>query len=526
VTTVVESEPVVNTDVVMRAIGISKNYGPTHALKSVDFEIRRGTVTVLFGENGAGKSTLMKILSGVETPSSGVLELDGEPVELRSTVEAVDRGIAIIHQELSLAPNLNIRDNIFMGREVRSRGAFVDYKLETSRTADLLRHLEENLDPKTLVGDLRVGQQQVVEIARALAGDARVLIMDEPTSALSGSEVEVLFRVVRELTAAGVAIVYISHHLEEALEIADQAVVFRDGALVAKAAASDIDLPWIISNMVGRSADDLAPDLLDEFGEVALRLTDVKVADPSSSARLAVDGLSLEVRRGEMVCLYGLMGAGRTELLEALAGRTELLAGTAELEGSPLGNRSIAERVELGLTLVPEDRQRDGLVQTMSVGENLTLASLLSYAKNIFLSRKQERDAIDREIGDVRVKTASASASITSLSGGNQQKVVIGKALLTDPRVLLLDEPTRGIDVGAKAEIFALMARESRKGLAVLYATSEVGEALSASTRIVVLSKGRIVAQFDPRTTTREEVMVASGETVDEAVDARNGDAR
>jgi erythritol transport system ATP-binding protein len=508
-------------DVVMRAVDITKNYGPTRALKGVDFEIRRGTVTVLFGENGAGKSTLMKILSGVETPSSGVLELDGEAITLRSTVEAVERGIAIIHQELSLAPNLNIRDNIFMGREVRSRGAFVDYRAEGSRTAQLLRHLEEDLDPKTLVGDLRVGQQQVVEIARALAGDARVLIMDEPTSALSGSEVEVLFRVIRELTAAGVAIVYISHHLEEALEIADYAVVFRDGALVAKAPAARIDLPWIISNMVGRSADDLAPDLLDEFGDVALRLTDIKIADPTNPARLAVDGLSLDVRRGEMVCLYGLMGAGRTELLEALAGRTPLLSGSAELEGASLGSRSIAQRVELGLTLVPEDRQRDGLVQTMSVGENLTLASLLGYTKTLFMSRRAEKAAIDKEIRDVRVKTSSPSASITSLSGGNQQKVVIGKALLTDPRVLLLDEPTRGIDVGAKAEIFALMARESRKGLAVLYATSEVGEALSASTRIVVLSKGRIVAEFDPRTTTREEVMVASGETVHEG----NGDA-
>jgi erythritol transport system ATP-binding protein len=509
-------------EVVMRAVGITKTYGATHALKGVDFEIRPGTVTALFGENGAGKSTLMKILSGVESPTSGVLELDGEPLVLHSTVEAVERGIAIIHQELSLAPNLNIRDNIFMGREVRARGAFVDYGDETERTRALLERLEEKLDPKTLVGDLRVGQQQVVEIARALAGNARVLIMDEPTSALSGSEVEVLFKVIHDLTDAGVAIVYISHHLEEALEIADQAVVFRDGALVAKADAADIDLAWIISNMVGRSADDLSPDLLDEFGEVALHLEGIKVADPTNPSRLSVDGLSLDVRRGEMVCLYGLMGAGRTELLETLAGRLPLLGGTAEIEGKSIDGLSIADRVGLGLTLVPEDRQRDGLVQTMSVGENLTLASLLSYAKRLFLSGRSEKKAIETEIGDVRVKAAGPSAAITSLSGGNQQKVVIGKALLTDPRVLLLDEPTRGIDVGAKAEIFALMARESRKGLAVLYATSEVGEALSASTRIVVLSKGHIVGQFDPRTTTREELMVASGETTDEG----NGDAR
>ena len=505
-------------DVVMRAVGITKNYGATRALKGVDFEVRRGSVTVLFGENGAGKSTLMKILSGVESPSSGELELDGEPVVLRNTVEASRRGIAIIHQELSLAPNLSVRDNIFMGRELVRGGVVVDERRETQLTAALLERLEEQIDPRTLVADLRLGQQQVVEIARALAGEARVLIMDEPTSALSGSEVEVLFKVIRELTAEGVAIVYISHHLEEALEIADHAVVFRDGALVARGDVADIDINWVISNMVGRSAEGLNPDLSDDFGDVSLDLDGVTVADPTNAARLSVDHVSLDVRAGEIVCLYGLMGAGRTELLEALAGRLPVQSGRITVKGIDIRDQSIAERIALGMALVPEDRQRDGLVQTMSVGDNISLASILSFVKGLWMAKTPEKAAVAEQFGDVRVKAAGPTAAITSLSGGNQQKVVIGKVLMTNPDVLLLDEPSRGIDVGAKAEIFGLMAREARRGLGVLYATSEVGEALGASNRIIVMSKGRIVRDFDPRSSTREEVMVASGEATDEVV--------
>ena len=502
--------------VLMRARGITKVYGPTRALKGVDFDVRRGAVTVLFGENGAGKSTLMKILSGVESPTSGVLELDGEEIILTGTVDAADRGIAIIHQELSLAPNLSIKDNIFMGRELVRNGIIVDDRKEIEKTRQIMARLAEALDPRTLVEDLRLGQQQIVEIARALAGEARVLIMDEPTSALSGTEVEVLFTLIRELTAAGVAIVYISHHLEEALEIADYAVVFRDGELVATGERGTISIDWVISNMVGRAADDLVPDLLDTFGDVALRLKDVTVADPSNPSRLAVDGFDLEVRQGEIVCLYGLMGAGRTELLEALAGRVPIQRGTVEIDGRRLVKESVAERIDLGLALVPEDRQRDGLVQTMSVGENSSLASLLSYAKGLWISKKAEQSAVERGIRDVRVKTSGPSASITSLSGGNQQKVVIGKVLMTTPRVILLDEPSRGIDVGAKAEIFSLMAREAKRGLAVLFATSEVSEALTVSNRIVVMSKGRIVRTLDSAGATRDDLMFASGEATEE----------
>ena len=505
------------SDVVLRAVAVSKTYGVTKALKGVNFEVRRGQVTVLFGENGAGKSTLMKILSGVESPTSGTLELDGEEVVLGSTTEAVDHGISIIHQELNLYPNLNVRDNVFVGRELRSaRG--VDYRREDSITRELMARFEEDIRPSTLVGDLRLGQQQIVEIARALATDARILIMDEPTSALSASEVVVLFRVIRELTARGVAIVYVSHHLEEAIEIADHAVVFRDGALVATAPAAEVDLAWVVSKMVGRAAEYDFTGEERHHGAVALALDRVKVVDPDGGGRLAVDDLSLEVRAGEIVCLYGLMGAGRTELLEALAGREPIAAGEVRLEGRDLRRLSVEQRIAAGIGLVPEDRQRDGLVQMMSVGSNLSLPSLLGLVRHQLVSRSREREDVERMIGDVRVKTEGPKAPITSLSGGNQQKVVIGKMLLTDPRVLLLDEPTRGIDVGAKGEIFALLFREARKGLAVLFATSEIGEALTASHRIVVMSKGRIVHEFDAATVTREEVMAASGESAPETL--------
>lgn len=496
---------------VLRAVGISKRYDATQALAGVDFDVEPGTVTVLFGENGAGKSTLMKILSGVEMPTTGHLELDGAPLQLKDTVQATSVGIAIIHQELSLSPNLSISDNVFMGKELHAGGMFVDGSAQRKLARELLARLGQDLDPRTPVSSLRIGQQQLVEIARALASETRVLIMDEPTSALSATEVDVLFTVIRELRAQGVAIVYISHHLEEALEICDQAVVLRDGRVVATAAGSDIDVPWIVTSMVGRNADSLAPDLPTPTSEVVLRVADLAVADPDSASRLSVDGVSFDVHSGEIVCLFGLMGAGRTEMLEAIAGKSPILRGGVSVAGRDVTSMSISERIATGLILAPEDRQRDALVQTMTVGENASLAALLRYTRWGFVSRMLERPAVASALADVRVKTAGPRAAITSLSGGNQQKVVLAKALSTSPTVLLLDEPSRGIDVGAKSEIFTLMAREGSRGLGVLFATSEAGEALSVSHRILVMSKGRVVAELDPTTTTRDQLMIASG---------------
>ncbi|HLR83454.1 MAG TPA: sugar ABC transporter ATP-binding protein [Nocardioidaceae bacterium] len=498
-------------EVVLEAIGISKTYGVTKALKSVDFEVRAGQVTVLFGENGAGKSTLMKILSGVEQPTAGKLRLYGEDVSLVDTVDAVDRGISIIHQETNLCSNLSVRDNIFLGRERRTRFGRIDYAAETEVAERLMRHLEEEIAADTLVSELRMGQQQIVEIACALATDTRILIMDEPTSALSVSEVEVLFKIIAELTSNGVAIVYISHHLEEAISIADYAVVLRDGDLVAHEPAADIDLPWVVQRMVGREADYDFRDEPRDFGDVALSVQNVTVADPGTG-RVVVDDVSLDVREGEIVCLYGLMGAGRTELVEALAGSDRISHGTVVLDGYDLSDLSVGERIRRGLGLVPEDRQRDGVVQMMSVGSNLSLAGLRNTVRRSLISFRQERLRIDKAMNEVRVKASGPDAPITSLSGGNQQKVVIGKLLMTGPRVLLLDEPTRGIDVGAKGEIFSLLFAEARERLGVLYVTSEIGEAMTASHRIIVMSKGRVVREFDPRHCSRAEVMAACGE--------------
>ena len=499
-------------EAVLAARNIAKTYGNTHALRGVNFDIHRGKVTTLFGENGAGKSTLMKILSGVVAPTSGTIELDGSPVVFASASEARDHGISIIHQELSLAPNLSVRDNIFMGREIHGATG-IDFAEEARQARALMTALEENIDPMTLVEDLRLGQQQIVEIARALSVDSRILIMDEPTSALSATEVEVLFRVIRDLTGRGVSIVYISHHLEEALQITDYAVVLRDGTMTANAERRNIDLEWIVRNMVGENYNLGSPPTGYAFGEVALSVSDVSIADVSGSDNLVVDHLSLDVRAGEIVCIYGLMGAGRTELLECIAGRVPKAGGQVYLDGKEISRLTIGERIAKGLVLVPEDRQRDGLVQTMSVGQNLSLASIGRFVKGMLLSRLRERAMVDASIRSVHVKTSGGGATIGSLSGGNQQKVVIGKMLTTDPKVILLDEPSRGIDIGAKAEVFRLLGEKAAQGLAVVFSTSEVAECRSIAHRIVVMRRGRISAEFGSHVT-KEDIMAASGEAV------------
>ncbi|GAN54428.1 sugar ABC transporter ATP-binding protein [Tanticharoenia sakaeratensis] len=502
----------VSDDVVLSARNVVKTYGSTQALRNVDFDVRRGKVTTLFGENGAGKSTLMKILSGVERPTSGELTLDGRPISFSSSTDARSYGVSIIHQELSLAPNLNVRDNIFMGREIRSAKG-VDFAEEERQVRVLMKGLNQEIDPLTPVERLRLGQQQIVEIARALSINARILIMDEPTSALSAHEVELLFRVVHDLTARGVAIVYISHHLEEALHITNHAVVLRDGVVTARADVEDIDLEWIVRHMAGENFNLGTPPEQRDFGDVVLSIRDLIVAGPVRAGPPVVDRMSLDVRAGEIVCIYGLMGAGRTEMLECIAGRDVPESGSVLLCGQNVARLSIAARIEKGLALVPEDRQRDGLVQTMTVGRNLSLASITSFVRHLVLSSSREESLVDESISDVHIKTAGGWAPIGSLSGGNQQKVVIGKMLATHPKAILLDEPSRGIDVGAKAEVFRILAKRAEAGLAVVFTTSEVSECLSIAHRIIVMRRGRIAAEFGADAT-KEDIMAASGEAV------------
>lgn len=505
-----------NAPIVLAGRDITKAFGATHALRGVDFEVHEGEVIALIGENGAGKSTLMKILSGVQGPTTGTIELDGEPVSFSSTTDAVDHGVAIVHQELNLCPNLSVVDNIFLGREIVGATG-VDRAAQRTQAEAALARFEESIDPDAL-GDLRLGQQQLVEIARTLVEGARVLIMDEPTSVLSATEVEVLFRIIRELTADGVAVVYISHHMDECLEIADTAVILRDGRHVATAPMAEVDLPWIVRTMAGREESDLFPEIRTDIGAPVLEIERLVLPDPANPSRIAVDNLSLTVSEGEVVAIYGLMGAGRTELLETLDGRHVPSSGRILLDGKDVTRSRIAERIDDGLILVPEDRQADGLVQLMSVGRNMSLAALRVLTHLGQVKRKQEAAEITKGIAEVRVKTESADIGITSLSGGNQQKVVIAKALMTAPRMLLMDEPTRGIGIGAKSDVFATMARVAGTKVGILFATSELSEALHASTRLIVMSRGRIVADLDPRTATRDQVMAATGEQINENV--------
>jgi len=420
-------------DVILRAEQVGKVYPGTTALHAVDFAVRRGAVNVLLGENGAGKSTLMKILAGVEQPSTGRLFLDGREVAFTSVNEAAAHGIGIIFQELNLCPNLSVAENIFLGHPTVRLGLDIDTADHAAKTRALMRRLEHAIEPHAPVGDLRIGQQQIVEIAKALAQDVRILIMDEPTSALSAVEVEILFRVIGELRAAGVAIVYISHRLEELVRIGDTVTVLRDGRLQATAEMRDVDIPWLIAQMVGAMEAPATAAAPRRDAPPLLRIGSVSLRNPHGG--YSVDRVSLDVAAGEVVGLYGLLGAGRSELFEVLIGAQPDAQGSVILDGQELAGMPIAARIRAGVALVPEDRQREGLVQCLSVSDNLSLASLWRFLRGIEIDVARQRDAVLRTIRDLLIKVSSPDVEVTALSGGNQQKVVIGKALLTCPKL-------------------------------------------------------------------------------------------
>ena len=452
--------------IILKAQGVSKVYPGTLALDKVDFKIHRGKVNVLIGENGAGKSTLMKILSGVEEASSGKLFLEDQEISLKSPRDATKHGIGIIYQELNLFPNLSVSENIFTGREKTSRLGIIDHKAQEEISHRLIERTQQPIDPKSLVADLRIGQQQIVEIAKALAQDAQILIMDEPTSALSQHEVESLFTIIRDLTSQGVSIVYISHKLDELLQIGDFFTILRDGRLVAEATSDEVSLEWIVENMVGRSSESLFKREEHEAKEVLLSVEHLSLPRPSGG--MLLNDIGFELRAGEVLGIYGLMGSGRTELLECLMGLQPQASAQLSLAGKVLTG-DINKRIQAGLALVPEDRQRMGLVQALSVAKNMTLSSLHRFLSGVALSYSKEQKGVEQMIKELAVKVADPSQLITSLSGGNQQKVVVAKSLLTEPKVLLLDEPTRGIDVAAKGEMFGIMNELSKRGLGVIF---------------------------------------------------------
>lgn len=475
---------------------VTKRFPGVVALDRVEMLVEPGEVLAVIGENGAGKSTLMKILAGVQSADSGQLLVDGESLEIVSGVgveAALAAGIALIHQELNLADNLDIASNIFLGREPR-RGpgrVLIDHRQAHERSRRFLRMVGLDLDPATPVSELSIGRQQLVEIAKALSVDARVLIMDEPTSSLSEVEAESLFAVIEQLRDAGRSIVYISHRLGEVLRLADRVTVLRDGANAGELSGAEITHDAMVRLMVGRDIELSGRRTDPELGDVVLEARGLR------SAAFPAHGLDFSIRSGEIVGLAGLVGAGRTELLETVFGITRALGGRLQIGESDLLPSDPFAAIEAGLALVPEDRKRQGLVLEMSVGANLSLASLKRDAWAGWLNRRRERSISDEMIGRLRVKTPGREQVVRYLSGGNQQKVVLGKWLAMEPRVLLMDEPTRGIDVGAKQEIYELMEELALRGVAILFVSSEMEEVLRMSDRVLVMHEGRIAGELD-----------------------------
>lgn len=496
-------------EICLVAKDVTKVYPGTKALKGVSFNVYKGKVNVLIGENGAGKSTLMKIIAGIEQQTSGSIYLEGEEIHLKSTRDATKLGIGIIHQELNLFPNMNIAQNIFVGNEKTKHGINLDDKVHIEKTNEILKKLKHVLDPKTSVNDLRVGQQQVIEIAKTMVQEnLKVLIMDEPTSSLSTAEVEVLFSLIDDLKKEGISIVYISHRLEEILKIGDYITILRDGSFIAEEKVKNIDLAWIINNMVGDNSIQDVEKPKKTIGEEILRVENLTL--PGKGGKLTLDNVSFSIRSGEILGIYGLLGAGRTEVIECLMGMHPEATMKVYLNGKEIKPKSISEQIKKGFAHIPEDRQREGLIQTQSIQKNLTIASLYNYVKHIFINKKDEDKATVQTIKDLEIKVAGKDLPILSLSGGNQQKVVIGKGILTSPKVLLLDEPSRGIDVGAKAEVFKIINKFASQGMAILVIASELKEIISISDRIIGLASGKVTGNFEGENITEENLVRAS----------------
>ncbi|MEJ8475287.1 sugar ABC transporter ATP-binding protein [Roseibium algae] len=486
----------------------TKVYPGTVALNKVDFDLRMGVVNVLVGENGAGKSTMMKVISGVEQLTEGEITLDGQPVQFNTTADAVRNGVGIVFQELNLFPNMSVAENIFIAREKTRGGVDIDAASQISETRALMQRLEQDIAPETLVGELRIGQQQIVEIAKSLAQDARILILDEPTSALSATEVEVLFRVIGDLTASGVGIVYISHRLEELIRIGDYITVLRDGVITGSRPMEGVDMDWIVRNMIGAASKDFPRGEAIEFGPEVFRAEHVSL--PRAGGGMAVDDVSFSLKSGEILGIYGLMGAGRSELLECVMAQHPNHAGKFFISGEPLIAKDVSGRIHQGVALIPENRKIDGLIEIMAIRENITLSSLADFKRFFDLDLKAEaRTALDY-IKRLTIKVASPENPVSSLSGGNQQKVVIGKALMTRPKVLLMDEPSRGIDIGAKAEVFRVMRDLAAQGLGIVFVTSDLDEVMALSDRILVIANGRVVDTFEAKSTDPAQVVAAA----------------
>ena len=492
----------------LRMTGVDKSFPGVRALASVGLEVFPGECLALMGENGAGKSTLMKILSGVYSPDAGQIEIDGQQVTLTSPSQAQQLGISIIYQEFNLFPNLSVEENVFIGREPSRSGVVARGDLRR-RTRELLGQLGVSLDPTAMVRDLSVAQQQMVEIAKALSYNARIVIMDEPTSALSDTEVQNLFAIIRGLKRRGLAVIFISHRLEEVFAICDRITVLRDGENAGSVATEDATAQRIVQMMVGRPLSDLfTKDASAAAGEPVLEvsgLTRTRARGDTSSTSIA--DVSLSLRAGEIVGLAGLVGSGRTELARTIFGADKLDAGTISIDGRRVKIFTPVDAIRLGIGLVPEDRKQQALVLQLAVRENISLANLGRISRGGVIQRGSERTIADRFIDALQIRTPSMEQKVINLSGGNQQKVVLAKWLALNPRILIVDEPTRGIDVGAKAEVHQLLNQLAGQGVAILMISSELPEILGMSDRVLVMREGRLAGELSRAEATQESIM-------------------
>lgn len=490
--------------------GITKRFPGVLALNDVQFKLRAGTVHSLMGENGAGKSTLMKILAGVYVLDSGQILLDGKPVSITDPRDGLANGISMIHQELSFVPDMSAAENIYLGRELRNGAGLVSKKRMVEETQKVFDSWNININPATQMKDLSVAQAQMVEIAKAIAFGSRIIIMDEPTSAITDREVARLHEMINQLRKAGTAIIYITHKMDEVFAISDEITVFRDGTWVATENASNIDRNGLISLMVGRELTQLFPKGEAEIGEVILEVEGL-------NRGRQVKDVSFKVRRGEILGFAGLMGSGRTEVLETVFGIHAAESGTIKINGKEVKIREPYQAIEAGIGLLTEDRKKTGIMGVLSVRDNMSIASLNRFTSMGVLRKPTLEQLCEEQRQALALKTPSLNQQIQNLSGGNQQKVLLSRWLLTDPDILIIDEPTRGIDVGAKSEIHRLMSKLAAQGKAIIMVSSEMPEILGMSDRVVVMCDGRLVGEVSRENATQENIMQLATQFSDES---------
>ncbi len=492
------------TGILLQMQGISKAFPGVQALDNVDFRAARGEIHALVGENGAGKSTLMKILTGALLPDAGQITWRGEPVEIHSPSDSQNLGISMIHQELSLIPYLTVGKNVYLGREPKRRlPGFVDWKMLYVQTQDLLDQLNLDVDAQADVLDLSIAQQQMVEVAKAFSLDADLIAMDEPTSSLTDKETEILFELMGQLKAQGVAIIFITHRLEEVFAVSDRITVLRDGRHIATSPTSELDQNKVVQLMVGRELDDMYP-----YSETERRGVVLQANDLSDGREL--HGISFDLFGGEILGVAGLIGAGRTALAETLFGLRPAATGKVALSGEQIKLRSAKQAIAHGLGFVPEDRKQQGLFLNMAVRDNVTMSATSLVSNFGFLNSVKANNLAREHVEKLDIRTPSLRQRVRNLSGGNQQKVIIARWLTLSPRVLILDEPTRGVDVGAKAEIHLLMRQLAQEGVGVLMISSELPEVLGVSDRIIVMHEGRITGRFQRDEATQDLIMHAA----------------